>query len=192
MMKKVIVAGLLGWVVLMVSTFVANGIFGFASSINMKPIANERQVYMMLKDNIIEPGRYICNPEPTVMGFPGGEPVYGILYSGFGHEAAGWGSLVEMFIGLFASMIAAWMLSMTADRIMSSYIRRVLFFTTIGLFLAVFSEISKFGIGGSPLGIALILAVYDILQWTLVGLVVAWRMKPEVRAQAGGILSTVG
>jgi hypothetical protein len=40
----------------------------------------------------------------------------------------------------------------------------------------------RFGIagwGGADCNDALILAAHDIIVWTLVGLVVAWRIKPE-------------
>ena len=61
----------------------------------------------------------------------------------------------------------------------ASYPRKVLFFTAIGLLLAVYGDLMSFGIDGYPLSDALMLAAYDIMAWTLVGLVVAWRMQPE-------------
>jgi len=73
MRKKVISAGLLGGVVLIAWTFVVNGILGFQARIEMKQIAAERVVYETLKEHIVDPGRYICNPELTAEGrFPGG------------------------------------------------------------------------------------------------------------------------
>lgn len=75
--------------------------------------------------------------------------------------------------------IVAWMLSLTSERILSNYLRKVLFFVAIGLLFAVFGDLSNFGIGNYSLSDALILAVYNIAIWTIVGLVVGWRMKPE-------------
>jgi hypothetical protein len=180
MLKKVIVSGLLGGVVLIVWGFVVNGIFGFNSGMNMKQIPDERQVYEILKEGIVEPGRYICNPELTSSGtFPGEEPVFSIHYSGMGHEAAGGKALVGLAVFFLAPTIGAWMLSVTSGRIISSYPRKVLFFAVIGLLFAVFDDLMNFGIDGYPLNDALILAVHDVVVWTLVGLVVSWRIKPE-------------
>ena len=106
MLKRIIVAGLLGGVVLFVWTFFANGILGFNSKINMKQVPQERQVYEVLKANIVEPGRYVCNPELTSeRRFPEGEPVFSILYGGGGHEFAGLLMLVELVIFFSAPIL---------------------------------------------------------------------------------------
>jgi hypothetical protein len=180
MMKKVIVSGLLGAGVLIVWMFVVNGVFGFKGSIDRKPILDERRVYECLKGSIVEPGRYICNPELDSSGsFPGEEPVFGIYYSGMGHESAGKLMLVQLALFVLAPTIAAWMLSLTSERTVASYPRKVLFFAAMGLLFAVFGDLMRFGIDSYSLNDALMLAVHDIMAWTLVGLVVAWRMQPE-------------
>jgi hypothetical protein len=108
-----------------------------------------------------------------------GQPVFGIRYSGIGHDAAGRMLIVGLVIAFIASTIAAGLLSVTSDRIMSSYFRRVLFFAAIGLLFAFFSDLAQFGIGGYPLRSALLLAGSDLVSWTLVGLVVARWMRPR-------------
>jgi len=149
-------------------------------SMDMKHFSNERQVYEILKENIIEPGRYICNPELTSeKPFPDGEPVFSILYSGVGHESAGGMMLVELLLFFLAPIIASWLLSQTSERILSSYARKVFFFTGIGLLFAIFGDLTNFGIGDYPLSDSLIFALHNIIVWTVVGLVVAWKMKPE-------------
>jgi hypothetical protein len=45
MFKKVVVSGLLGFVVLFAWGFIVNGVFGFNSRVNMKQIPDGRQVY---------------------------------------------------------------------------------------------------------------------------------------------------
>ena len=179
MFKKVIVPGLLGGIVLILWTFIVNGVFGFKSSMDMKHIANENQVYEILKENINEPGKYTCNPQVTTSGFPGNEPAFSILYGGLGHEAAGWLMLVQLPLFFLAPLLGALMLSFTSKKIMLSYIRRVLFFTGIGLLIALFSDLMNFGIGNYPPTDALIFALHDIVVWTVIGLVVAWRMRPD-------------
>ena len=178
-MKNVIVAGLFGGVV-MILLSAASGILGFRARIDMKQIPAERQVYEVLKQNIIEPGRYICNPELTSeRRFPGEAPVFSVLYSGMGHETAGRQMLIGFAAFLLAPMIGAWMLSLTSARILSSYPRKVLFFAAIGLLFAIFWDLTNSGIGSYPQKDAIILAGYDIISWTLVGLAVAWRIQPE-------------
>jgi hypothetical protein len=180
MVKKVIISGLSGGIVLLIWTFVVNAIFGFHNRMEMKQIPNERQVYEILKENIVEPGKYICNPDLTSEGrFPDNEPVFSVLYGGAGHESAGEMMLVELLIFFLASITATWLLSQASPKVLSSYPRKVLFFTAIGLLFALFGDLNNFGIGNYPLHDALIHAVYDICVWTLIGLVVAWQMKSE-------------
>jgi len=183
MLKKVVVAGVLGFIVLAVWTFVVNGLLGFNSSINMRRIENEAEVYEVLKDSIAEPGRYVCNPAVEGdAGYPGNEPVFSVLYSGMGHGTAGRQMLIGLVLYILAPMIGALLLSHASNRILSSYLRKVLFFTIIGLLFAIFSDLQKYGIGGYPLRDALLLGVHSIVVWTIVGLVIAWRIKP---AEAG-------
>lgn len=180
MFKKVLIAGLLGGIVLMAWTFLVNAVFGLNARINMKQIAAEREVYEVLKKQIVTPGRYIFNPELTSEGrFPDGEPVFSILYGGVGHEFAGKFMVVGFILFFLAPIVAAWMLSQASVRVLSSYPRKVMFFVKIGLLIALFRDLTDFGIGSYPARDAIILAVHHIIVWTLVGLVVAWRLKHE-------------
>lgn len=180
MLKRILISGLLGGIVLILWALVTNVFFGFKSSIDMKRIPNEGQVYQVLKENIVEPGGYVCNPPLTPSGvFPLDEPVFSIRYSGMGHAAAGQELVMQLVMAIIAAMIAAWMLSVTSSRILFTYSRRGLFFAAIGLLFAVFSDLAKFGIGGYPLRSVLLLAANDFISWTLAGLVVARCIKPE-------------
>ena len=87
--------------------------------------------------------------------------------------------LVGLVVFFLAPMIGAWMLSQTSRRVRSSYARKVLFFVAIGLLFALFSDMAKFGIGSYPIKDAMAFAANDIVMWTLVGLVVAWRIQPQ-------------
>ena len=180
MAKRVIGAGLAGGVTLIAWTFVVNGILGFQTRIDMKPIAAEREVYEVLKQNIVSPGRFVANPAPTSAGrFPDNEPVFSILYGGVGHESAGGLALIGLAAFLVAPMIVAWMLSQASDEVLSSYPRRVLFCAAIGVLLAVLSDLPSFGIGEYPLGDAVLLAANHVVAWTLVGVVLATRLGPR-------------
>lgn len=178
MSRRTIIAGLLGAVTLIVWTFVVDGVLGLRASIDMKRVAQEREVYEVLKQHVVEPGRYVVNPELTEeRRFPGGEPVFSVLYGGVGHESAGRMALLGLVVFLAAPLIATWMLSQASGAVLASYRRRVMFFTAIGFLIASFADLSAFGIGGYPIGDALVLAGSHIASWTLVGAVVAWRLR---------------
>lgn len=178
MRRKIIFAGLLGAVVLIVWTFVINGVLGFQARIDMRPIAAEREVYEALTTHIVEPGRYICNPQLTPeRRFPDEDPVYSVLYSGLGHGSAGGLTLVGLVIFLLAPMIATFLLGQASNRVLSSYSRKLLFFVAIGVLIALIADLSRFGIGGYPLRDAFLLALNRIVAWTLIGLIVAWRVR---------------
>lgn len=180
MTKKVIISGLLGALVLIIWTFVVNGLFRFKVNMDMKQIPNERQVYEVLKENIVQPGRYACNPQLTPeRRFPEQEPVFSVLYGGVGHEAAGNQMLFGLVVFLLAPIVATWLLSQTSEKILSSYSRKVLFFAGIGLLFAIYGDLPNYGIGDYPLNDTFIFALHDIIVWTVIGLVVAWKMKPE-------------
>ena len=179
MLKKVIIPSIWGGIVLFVWTILINGFLGFNSRMNMNRVQNETHVYEILKENIEEPGRYSVNPQITSeRRFPEGEPVFSVLYGGLGHEAAGWIMLVQFPIFFLAPFIGTLLLSFTSDKFLKSYWRKVLYFTGIGLIIALFTDLNNFGIGECPFIDALIFAAHDILVWTVVGIVVAWRIKP--------------
>ena len=177
MSKRVIGAGLLGAMVLMAWTIVVDGLLGFHSSIAMKRLGGEQQVYEVLKQYVVDPGRYSVNPPLTSdQRFPEGEPVFSVLYGGSGHEAAGRSMLIGLAVFLVTPVIAAWMLSQMSGRVLSSYARKVAFFVGIGLLFALFSDVADMGIGGYPAGDTLKLAFRHVADWTLLGLVIAWRL----------------
>ncbi len=185
MLKNVIISGLLGGVVLLLVTFILNGILGFKSSLEMNVPPNEKQIYGELKKNIDKPGRYICNPPLTANGvYPEGEPVYSILYGGVGHEAAGSQMIVGLLIFFIAPIIGSWLLSQTSQKVLLSYPRKVFFFSSIGFLFALFNNLNNYGIGNYPFSDALILAIYNIFVWSVVGLVVARKMKPIGKPEA--------
>jgi hypothetical protein len=63
-----------------------------------------------------------------------------------------------------------------SGRVLSSYARKVAVFVAIGLLFALFTDLANLGIGGYPPGDAMKLAARHVIDWTLVGLVIAWRI----------------
>ena len=180
MLKKVIIAGLGGGLTLIIWAILINGFFGFRYRIDMKKVPNEAQVYQILKENITEPGRYLCNPELTESNtFLENQPVFSILYGGMGHEAAGPLSVILDFIYAFViATLCAFLLSLSSDKITSNYLRKVFFVFILGLLFAFFSDIKKYGIGNYPLSDTLIITFHNIILWTVLGLVIGLFIKP--------------
>jgi hypothetical protein len=81
------------------------------------------------------------------------------------HEAAGRLFIQELLLAFVASLLAAGLLSMSSTRVLSRYSRKVLFIVCIGLLLAAFGDLSKFGIGGYPASAALLTAVSFPMIW---------------------------
>lgn len=178
MTRRLLLSGLLGGVTLILWTAVMNVGFGLAVRTQMNEIPNADAVYRLLKEHVVVPGAYMVNPAPLPGGaFPPGEPVFSVRYSGVGHEAAGLGFLVELAVALASAVLAAGLLSVTSPRILSRYPYKVLYVAVIGLLLAAFGDIPKFGIGGYPASVALLLAANDAMAWAFAGVVMAWVMR---------------
>jgi len=53
-----------------------------------------------------------------------------------------------------------------------------MFFVVIGFLLAIAGDLGGFGIGGSPLSLALLFAARTVVTWIVVGLAIASIMRP--------------
>ena len=175
MVKNVFWAGLLGALTMLAFSFVVNGMFGLNTRLNMKRLPGEREIYEVLKKEVTQPGHYICNPALTADGrFPDREPVFTIVNSGFTHGAASTYFLGDLGLPLAAAFIATWMLAMASPRVLASYARKTLFFVLIGFLFGLLTGIRS----DYPPADALLNAAYEIMLWTVTGLVVAWRLRP--------------
>ena len=182
MIKRIVVAGTLGFIVLAFWTFLVNGLFGFAVRVQMNRVADEPAVYRVLKENVAGPGAYLVNPALTSeRQFPPGEPVFSVSSSGIGHEAAGRMMLVEVGVALAAALLAAGLLAAASTSVLSTWARRTGFVVAVGVLLAVTADLSRFGIGGYPLGSAAAMAAVRVTGWALAGLAMAWAMRPPAR-----------
>ncbi len=186
MKKEVFVAGLLGGVVMLIWLTVSNAIIPIKSDLihASLPLSNQLELHEALKTNITEPGTYSV---PYVRWdeeskFPNyrNQPVYSVTYSGYTHGSTG--SVVGFLpipIMFVVPMFAAWMLSVTSPGIRKKYFRRVIFVATIGLIIALYDDILQMGFGPQPKDYLLFLAINNVITWTLTGLVIAWRIKPN-------------
>ena len=179
-MRRVLVGGLLGGIVMIAWFVVGDGLLGFKRSIDMNQLPREREIYAFLAEHVTEPGRYVCNPEVLPeQRFPGDAPIFAVQYSGLGHDDAWQEVILGLVVMLLALIAGAWLLANASGRILSRYRSRVLFFATVGIVLALLGIVARFGISAYSLGDALALAVHDLAGWVLAGLAVAWIVKPS-------------
>jgi hypothetical protein len=188
-MKRILLGGLLGAVVLVAWLIVADGILGLKRGIDMKELVDERVVYAFLVEHVKEPGRYICNPEVLPeQRFPGHDPIFAVHYTGLGHDDAGQEMLAGLLIAFLASTAGALLLANASSRVLSRYGSRVLFFAAIGIVVVLMGIGARFGLASYPLGDAVALAVHDLGAWVLAGLAVAAVVKSrggEAATKAG-------
>ncbi len=178
-MKRVLMAALGGMIALGAWSSVVNGMLGVQRSIEMKRLADDRALYEMLAGQVVEPGRYVLNPEVIPGGpFPGKAPVFGIQYSGVGHEDA-WQEMAAALASYFlVSLLGALLLFWSADAVRSRFTLRLLFVAGIGMVSAVFRFLGDFGIGSYRLSDAGLLALGDLAAWILAGAVMAGILGP--------------
>lgn len=179
MVRRILLSGLCGAVVMFLFTIIVNGLLGFNASIQMKTLPDEREVYDVLKQSVTEPGRYAVNPELTSEGrFPNEEPVFSVLYGGVGHEAAGQLALIQLPVFFVLPIVAAWILAHANRDVLTSYHRKLVFFVAIGLLVSISGRLTHFGIGDYPVHDAVALALFELVAWIVAGTVMAGIMKP--------------
>jgi len=178
-MKRVLLAGLLGGLVLIVWLFVVDALLGFSRAIDMNKLPEERAVYAFLVEHVKEPGRYVLNPEVLPeQRFPGDDPIFGLHYTGLGHDDAGQEMLVGLVVVLLSPIAGAWLLANSSPRTLSTYCRRVGFFAMIGIVAALLGLMARFGLARYSLVDASAWTVHDLAAWVLAGLVVSRLIRP--------------
>jgi len=183
-MRRILLGGLLGGVVMIAWFFVADGILGVKRGIDMNQLPKEREVYAFLAERVTVPGRYVCNPELLPdQRFPGHDPIFVVQYSGLGHDDAGQEMILGFVVAVMAAVAGAWVLANASSRVLSRYGSRVLFLAAVGVVVGLLSFVARFGISSYSLGDALALAVHDLAGWVVTGCAVAAVVRPS-RKQA--------
>ena len=54
----------------------------------------------------------------------------------------------------------------------------------VGAVMSLFGIMTRFSIGGYPLGDSLALTLHDLAAWVVAGLVIAWLVKPVPQGDA--------
>jgi len=176
MIRRILLSGALGFVLLTAWTFVANAIFGLRARVELNRLQDERRVYEVLKESVTAPGVYSVSPAPAEDGrFPADEPVFSVVYTGFSHDAAARAFWGELAIGLVSALLVAALLSLASPLVLAHYALRLLFVTCMGLLLAVAGELTR----GYPPASAWLLAANTLVAWTLAGFGIAALTRPR-------------
>jgi hypothetical protein len=180
--RRIILSGLLGGVVLSAWGILGRGFLPFYHDAAWREIPNESLVFEAVTEQIRETGSYIYPYDvPADSAFHARfeeGPAFQILFRGESLEETELRDLALFALGLlFVPIIPAWVLSVTSHRRAAHYGQRVLFVALFGLLVALFHDLPAPGVH-APLDLRVALALDSIVGWTLVGMVLAWRIKP--------------
>lgn len=183
MKKEIFISGLLGGAVIFISMILFHAILPFKSNIIMNTVSDQYGLQKALTAEITKPGIYTnpyLSPQKS-SSIPDylNQPLFNIIYKGETHSTVPGLFTFPALMIFIAPAIAAWLLSVTSEKILSKYGRRVLFITVLGLFMAVFCDILQMSTGLLTNEYYLFSAITNIVIWVLAGLVIAWRIKPE-------------
>jgi len=180
MKKNVIVTGLLCGILLFIWMIISNAILPFRSSIIMKSFPEQKEIHALLKDKINETGIYNIpyGREEIFSDFPnyGDEPIFQIVYTGTTHNTAGSSLPIQVLLVFVVPLLAAWLLSESSDKILSSFMLRFLFVFVIGLLIAIFNYLNNVFY---PTPLIIYTFIHTLLSWALAGLFIALRIKPN-------------
>ena len=178
MKKEIVLSGLLGGVIIIVWIIISTSLIPLSGDIP-KQIPDDKEIHTMLKGKIPESGIYWL---PGHAGQAKGlypdyenEPIYYIFYGGVTPSTFIAPTIVEILCIFLTPIIAAWLLSKASEKILAKYTRRVLFVIVIGLIFAVYGDLFS----QKPLDLILFSSINNVITWTLMGLVLAWRIKPK-------------
>jgi hypothetical protein len=185
MVKKLLVSGILGGVVMFVVTVACRFLLPGVGNPKLRAMPDQVQIHAALKVRITKPGTYVCPylpPGETRALFPDylNEPVFAVTYNGYTHATVpGFKSAVGILSFLFAPLAAAWLLSQTSDRLLATYFRRVIYVAALGVFVAVSADFPRTLTEERSFTAVAGMAGVSVITWVSVGLVLAWRIRPD-------------
>ena len=189
MKKRVLFAGLSGGFVMLTWLFVTNAVLPFKSNLIHRalPLQGQLDVHEALKENITEPGTYsipyLSREEEDRFPDYRSQPVFTVIFQEYSHGEGSGGVISSLPVVLLAvflpPLLAAWMLSMASPAVLSRYLRRVLFVVAMGVIIALNDDVLQMSFGPQAKDYLSFLAINNLSAWTLTGLVIARKIRPE-------------
>lgn len=184
MQRRVLTAGLVAGLVMLLWTAVWYGLSSFYHDATANEIPDEDYVFNVINDRLDETGIYLYPYDvPADSAFHArfeAGPILQILFQSQGgaapSETLSFLSVVLAY--LLAPIIPAWVLSVASPEKTAGYIQRVSIVALFGIFVAVFRDLTPVGVL-VPGEFSVVMAVHSVVGWGLVGIVLAWRMNPD-------------
>ncbi len=192
-MNKLIVPSLIAAVVVFIWMFISWAVIGW-HNVDIKNLPNGDALAEQMKESINEPGIYIYPGHPDggddtdmeewTSKYKAGPLVNFMVYHPEGSDPMNPMNFIKSFIiNFIAAFIAGVLLMMTLAQ-NPSFWRRVIFVTLLGLFAGFIGPFMDWNWWSFPTGYTIVEVVDYCLTWFLAGLVLAWRIKPEMNTQA--------
>jgi hypothetical protein len=190
-MNKLIVPALITTIVVFIWGIISWAVL-FWHNIDIKNFPDETEI-MHMKAVMHEPGIYVypgfpegssaADTEAWTKKYQAGPIVNFMVYNPEGTDPMNPMQFIKSFvINFIAAFIAGVLLMMTLAQ-NPSYWRRVIFVMMLGLFAAFIGPFVEWNWWGFPLGYTLVNVADYCVTWFFAGLVLAWRIKPEVSSQ---------
>jgi len=174
--------GLLGGLTAILWTALALGLVPIRDSMGWKEVPNEAAVLETLDANLSETGTYLVPghspPDSLFRARHADGPLFRVHSLRDGTEGP-IRPLISILSLLLAPLIPAWFLTKLCQRESPAFWTRVLIVGSFGVFLTLTAEIQLWGMELYPLTYSLLLSASAILGWVVVGLVLAWRIRPS-------------
>jgi len=196
-MKKVLIGGFLGAVIMYVWSFIAWGVIPLHDS-TMRNVANEDSLIVVMRSTMnaktiyVFPGKPQPTPEMTAeqkeatmkaweQKYQRG-PTGMIIYDPYGSSPMMPSQLAVGFIICFISAaLAGWLLA-RSTAITSGYLARVMYCGVLGIFVSVVAHLTYWNWMGFPLDYTIAIMVDVIIGWILAGLGIAAVVKEKKTA----------
>ena len=191
-MNRLIVPALIAAVVVFIWMFISWTVIGWHNT-DMKSIKDQAIIELM-KTSLTEPGIYIYPGHPEGGGdadmeewtskYKAGPLINFMVYHPEGSDPMYPMQFIKSFIiNFIAAFLAGVLLMMTLAQ-NPSFWRRVIFVTLLGLFAGFIGPFMNWNWWSIPTGYTIVEVADYCLTWFFAGLVLAWRIKPELNTQA--------
>jgi len=183
--KTVITTGLIAGLVGLACTVVFLQVIPLRDQSGYKEVPNEAKVLEALDANLRETGIYLLPghspPDSLFRERYARGPLFRIHVLQNGADGAA-RFLVSVIALLVAPIIPTWHIWSLCRNGRPGFGSRVLRVASFGVFLVLWADLRMWGMELFPLNYTLVLAASSVATWGVVGLVVAWRIRPAPAA----------